>query len=126
MINQWTVIGRVGKEPDGRFIGSGSCVFNFPVATDRKWKDKQTGEWKKETDWVAVVAWNKQWIGDSLHKGDLVQVSGRGQLRSYDKDGQKHYVTELVAEQVINLSAAVNGKSGARTDQESHGGPSWD
>ncbi|HEY3739123.1 MAG TPA: single-stranded DNA-binding protein, partial [Bryobacteraceae bacterium] len=76
----------------------------FAVATSRRWKDQQTGEWKEETDWSNVVLWRQEAVGQYLTKGKQVYVEGRLQTRSYeDKDGQKKYATEVVAEEVILL-----------------------
>ena len=97
-------------------MSSGSTVHSFSVATDRSWKDKASGEWKKQTEWVNVIAWDKKFI-DKYSKGDLVWVQGRLQTRSYDKGGEKRYVTEVVAEDVKNFSAMLNGN---REDSVSH------
>jgi single-strand DNA-binding protein len=81
------------------------------VATESSWKDKNSGEWKKQTEWVRVVAWGKPWISDSLKKGDLVFVMGRTQTRDYESGGVKKQSTELVADDVKNLTVMVIGKN---------------
>jgi single-strand DNA-binding protein len=74
------------------------------VATNRRWKDQQTGEWKEETDWHRIVLWRQENVANYLTKGTQVYVEGRLQTRSYDdKDGKKVYMTEVVADNVILL-----------------------
>jgi single-strand DNA-binding protein len=121
MVNFVEVIGRVGRDPEGKYTPNGSSVHSFSVATDRRWQDK-SGEWKQETDWVAVSVWNKEWVGNGVHKGDLVRVIGRLQTRSYDKNGEKRYVTEVVAKEVRNLTTAVKGKEGRAEERAAEEG----
>lgn len=86
-------------------------MTRFAVATSRRWKDQQTGEWKEETDWSNVVLWRQENVGQYLTKGKQVYVEGRLQTRSYeDKDGQKKYSTEVVADEVMLLGG--RGDSG--------------
>jgi single-strand DNA-binding protein len=83
------------------------------VATNRRWKDQQSGEWKEETDWSNVVLWRAENLANYLTKGKQVYVEGRLQTRSYeDKDGKKVYATEVVAEDVILLGGQGGGRSG--------------
>lgn len=88
-------------------------MTKFSVATNRRWKDQQTGEWKEETDWVNVVLWRSENLANYLLKGKQVYVEGRIQTRSWDdKDGKKQYMTEVVADDVILLGGRGEG-SGA-------------
>jgi single-strand DNA-binding protein len=99
------IIGNVGKEPEMRFIQSGKPVTTFSVATNRVYSSAD-GERKEETEWFNVVVWNKlaELCNQFLGKGRLVYVEGRLRTRSWDgQDGQKHYRTELIAEQVTFL-----------------------
>jgi single-strand DNA-binding protein len=80
-------------------------VTQFTVAVNRNYKDAN-GEWKEETEWFRVVAWAQlaERTAEHLRKGNKVYVEGRLQTRSWeDKDGQKRYTTELVANQVTSL-----------------------
>jgi single-strand DNA-binding protein len=87
------------------------------LATNRRWKDQQTGEWKEETDWHNVVLWRSENLANYLTKGKQIYVEGRLQTRSYeDKDGKKVYFTEVVAEDVLLLSNRGEG-SGPGADQ---------
>lgn len=98
------LIGRLTKEVEGRYTPNGKCVASFTIAVDRPFKNQQ-GE--KETDFINIVVWGKQ--GENcmnyLSKGKLCCVDGRLQIRSYDgQDGQKKWITEVVAQDVRFLS----------------------
>lgn len=100
-INRVMLIGHLGADAETRQLESGS-VTAFSLATERKWKGKD-GEWKSETDWHRIVAWNSDKVATYLLKGKPVYIEGRLRQRSYDKDGEKRYVTEVVAENIILL-----------------------
>lgn len=103
-VNKVILIGHLGKDAETKFTPSGAAVTKFSVATNRRWKDQQTGEWKEETDWVNVVLWRSENLANYLLKGKQVYVEGRIQTRSWDdKDGKKQYMTEVVADDVILL-----------------------
>ena len=92
------LLGHLGKDAETKFTPSGSSVTKFSVATNRRTKDQQTGEWKDETDWANVVVWKAENLANYLTKGKMVWVEGRLQTRTYDdKDGKKQYFTEVVA-----------------------------
>ncbi len=101
MVNKVTLIGRLGRDPEIRFLPDGTGLANFSLATDRKWND-ETGTQRTETEWHTIIAWNKlgEVCNKYLAKGKLVYVEGRLQTRSWDTEGVKHYRTEIVAEQV--------------------------
>ena len=116
-INKVMLLGHLGKDAETKFTPSGVARSTFTVATNRRWKDQQSGEWKEETDWHNVVLWRSENLANYLLKGKQVYVEGRLQTRNYeDKEGQKRYVTEVVADDLILL--------GGRGD--SGGGPSGD
>ena len=103
-VNKVILIGHLGKDAETKFTPSGVSVTKFSVATNRRWKDQQTGEWKEETDWANVVLWRQENLANYLTKGKQVYVEGRLQTRSWDdKDGKKQYMTEVVADEVILL-----------------------
>jgi len=103
-VNKVILVGHLGRDAETRFTPAGVAVTSFSVATNRRWKDQQTGEWKEETDWSNVVLWRQENLANYLTKGKQVFVEGRLQTRSYDdKDGKKQYRTEVVAEDVILL-----------------------
>ena len=112
-VNKVILIGHLGRDAETKFTPSGAAVTKFSVATNRRWKDQQSGEWKEETDWANVVLWRQENLANYLTKGKQVYVEGRLQTRSYDdKDGKKQYMTEVVAEDVILLG----GRGGEGAD----------
>ena len=103
-VNKVILVGNLGRDAETRFTPSGVAKTTFSIATSRRWKDQQTGEWKEETDWHNVVLWRSENLANYLLKGKQVYLEGRLQTRNYeDKDGKKVYVTEVVAEEVILL-----------------------
>lgn len=105
-VNKVILIGHLGKDAETRYTPSNVACTNFTLATNRRWKDQQTGEWKEETDWHNVVLWRSENVATYLTKGKQVYVEGRLQTRAYeDKDGQKRYRTEVIADDVILLSS---------------------
>ena len=109
-VNKVILIGHLGREAETKFTPAGVAVTKFSVATNRRWKDQQTGEWKEETDWANVVLWRQENLANYLTKGKQVYVEGRLQTRNYeDKEGQKRYVTEVVADDLILLGGRGEG-----------------
>lgn len=100
-MNKVILIGRLGKDAEVKWTPSGVSVTRFSLATSEKWKDKTSGEWKEETEWHNVTQWRAENLAQHLTKGKMVAVEGKIKTRSYDdKDGQKRYSTEVVAEKV--------------------------
>jgi single-strand DNA-binding protein len=103
-VNKVILVGHLGKDAETKFTQGGTPVTKFTIATGRRWKDQQSGEWKEETDWHNVVLWRAENLANYLLKGKQVYIEGRLQTRSYeDKDGKKLWFTEVVAEEVILL-----------------------
>ena len=112
-VNKVILVGHLGRDAETKFTPSGASMTRFSVATNRRWKDQQTGEWKEETDWANVVLWRAENLAQYLTRSKQVYVEGRLQTRSYDdKDGKKVYATEVVADDVILLSGGGRGDSG--------------
>jgi single-strand DNA-binding protein len=112
-VNKVILVGHLGRDAETKFTPAGVAVTKFSVATNRRWKDQQTGEWKEETDWANVVLWRQENLANYLTKGKQVYVEGRLQTRSWDdKDGKKQYMTEVVADDVILLGGR-GGDAGA-------------
>ncbi|MBX9600870.1 MAG: single-stranded DNA-binding protein [Bryobacteraceae bacterium] len=110
-VNKVILIGHLGRDAETKFTPSQVAMTRFSVATNRRWKDQQTGEWKEQTDWANVVLWRSENLANYLTKGKQVYVEGRLQTRDYeDKDGKKVYMTEVVADDVILLGG--RGDSG--------------
>ena len=116
-VNKVILIGHLGRDAETKFTPSNVAVTKFSVATNRRWKDQQSGEWKEETDWANVVLWRQENLANYLTKGKQVYVEGRLQTRSWDdKDGKKQYSTEVVAEDVILLGGRDGGGGGGRDE----------
>jgi single-strand DNA-binding protein len=112
-VNKVILIGNLGRDAETAYTASQTAVTKFSVATSRRWKDQQSGEWKEETNWTNVVLWRGENLAPYLTKGKQVYVEGRLQTRSYDdKDGRKVYTTEVVAEDVILLGGRGDGGPG--------------
>ncbi len=109
-VNKVILIGNLGRDAETKFTSSGVPVTRFSVATSRRWKDQQTGDWKEETNWTNVSLWRQENVGQYLTKGKQVYVEGRLQTRSYDdKEGKKVYTTEVIADEVILLGGRNEG-----------------
>ena len=104
-LNKVMLIGNVGKDPDVNFTPSGVKVAQFRMATSETWKDKD-GAIQEHTDWHTVVAWRglADIVERLIHRGSRIYVEGKIQTRTYDdKEGQKRYVTEIVADNILLL-----------------------
>lgn len=120
-VNKVILVGNLGKDAETKFTPSGSARTTFSVATGRRWKDQQTGEWKEETDWHNVVVWRQENLANYLTKGKQVYIEGRLQTRTYDdRDGKKMYMTEVVADDVILLGGRGEGTGGGGGASEEH------
>ncbi len=106
-LNQVNIIGALGKDPELKNLDGGKVVCTFSVATSERHNEKTMTEWHK------VVVWGKlaELCAQYLSKGKKAFVQGRLQTRSWEKDGKKQYVTEIVAAKVLFLSPADVGPS---------------
>src|SRR3978361_663795 len=119
-VNKVILIGHLGRDAETKFTPGGAAVTRFSVATSRRWKDKDSGEWKEETDWSNVTLWRSENLANYLTKGKQVCVEGRLPTRSYeDKDGKKVYATDVVADDVILLGGQSEGGGGRGGDEYS-------
>lgn len=107
-VNKVTLIGTLGRDAETKFIPSGVPVTKFSVATSYRFKKGE--EWQEQTNWTNVVLWRSENVANHLLKGKQVYVAGRLETRSYDKDGQKVYTTEVIADEVILLGGAGGDK----------------
>lgn len=106
-VNKAIVLGNLGKDPELRHTQSGQAVTELTIATNERFKDK-SGEWQERTEWHRVVVWGRQAenAAQYLAKGRQVYVEGRLQTREWtDRDGNKRYTTEIVAQNVQYLSS---------------------
>src|SRR5258706_9283893 len=123
-VNKVILIGHLGRDAETAYTASQTAVTKFSVATNRRWKDQQTGEWKEETNWTNVVLWRGENVAPYLTRGKQIYVEGRLQTRSYDdKDGKKVWTTEVVAEDVILLGGRGEGGGPDEMSQEPRSAP---
>ena len=108
-LNRATLVGNVGKDPEVKYLPNGTMVTKFSLATNERYKDK-ADEWVDKTEWHNVVAWAKlaEIAEKYVKKGNQLFVEGQIQTRSWDKDGVKHFMTEINAKDLILLG----GKGG--------------
>ena len=101
-LNQVTLIGNLGADPEVKGGAGGTVVVKLRVATAESYKDKN-GEWKERTEWHPVVGFGRgaEAAAKLLTKGARVAIEGRLTHRTYEKDGQKRYSTEVVANRII-------------------------
>jgi single-strand DNA-binding protein len=106
MLNKVMLIGRLGADPEVRYMPSGGAVTTIRLATSRRWKDKQTNENREETEWHRVVFFARlaEIAGEYLRKGSQLYVEGRIRTQKWQgQDGQDRYTTEIVAEEMKML-----------------------
>ena len=111
-VNKAILVGNLGKDPEVRFTGTGRAVCKFPLATTTTWNDND-GNRQERTEWHNVIVWGKQGenCGKFLSKGRQVFVEGEIRSRSYDdKDGNKRYITEIIAQNVRFLGGQGGGR----------------
>jgi len=108
-MNRVMLIGRLGKDPEFRYTPSGVAMAKFTLATDR-WKKK--GQ-EQPPDWHRITVWSKlaEICAQYLTKGKMVMIEGRIEYGSYDKDGVKHYTTDIIAENLEMLGRQGEGES---------------
>ncbi|OLB30906.1 MAG: single-stranded DNA-binding protein [Acidobacteria bacterium] len=114
-VNRVILVGRLGRDPETRYTGSGQAVANFSVATDESYKDRN-GERQKRTEWHKIVVWGKQAeiAQQYLKKGSLVFIEGRIQSREWqDKEGQKRTSFEIVANNFRMLGGRADAAAAA-------------
>jgi len=113
-VNKVILIGNLGADPELRYTSGGTPVTDLRLATNRRFKGKD-GNWQDDTQWHRVVVWAKQAENckEYLSKGGSVYVEGRLQTRQWeDRDGNKRYTTEVVADTVQFLGGRGGGGGG--------------
>lgn len=109
MLNQAVLVGRITGEPEVKETESGKKVTNLTLAVPRSYKN-ENGEY--DTDFINCSLWNSiaESVSQYCHKGDLVGIKGRIQTDTYEKDGEKKFAMQLVAEKVTFLSSKATEK----------------
>lgn len=111
-VNKVILVGNLGADPEVRFTPGGQAVANFRMATTDSWTDRSSGQRQERTEWHRIVVWGKlgELCGEYLRKGRQCYVEGRLQTREWqDREGQKRYTTEIVANQVVFLGGRGDG-----------------
>lgn len=111
-LNRWTGIGRLGKDPELKYMPNGDAVVNFSIACGDDYKDQQ-GELVSRTEWVNIVAFKRlaEICGQYLLKGSQVYCEGKLRTRKYQtKDGADRYVTEVVIQELQMLGSKPAGE----------------
>ena len=130
-VNKVILVGNLGRDPETRYMPSGGAVTNASVATSNQWRDRDSGENKERTEWHRVVFFNRlaEIAGEYLKKGSKVYIEGELRTRDWERDGQKHYTTEIVANEMQMLDSrgemgggGFSGGNGAPGPTSSGGG----
>lgn len=125
-VNKVILVGNLGKDPEVRYMPSGSAICNITVATSRQWKDKTSGERQEETEWHRVALFDRlaEIAGEYLKKGRPVYIEGRLKTRKYtDKDGVERYTTEIIAAEMQLLGGREGGGGGSAGGDEMGSAP---
>lgn len=119
MINKVILLGNVGSEPEVRYVSEGVAVARFSLATSDNYTNKQ-GEKVENTEWHNIVVWRglAKVVEDYVTKGMRVYIEGKISYRSYEKDGETKYITDIIANDVKILTkkseSAGSGSSSAK------------
>ena len=111
-VNKVIIVGNLGKDPETRYMPSGSAVTNLRIATTEAWKDKQTGDQQERTEWHAVAMFGRlaEIAAEYLRKGSQVYIEGKLRTRKWqDKEGKDRYTTEIVADEMQMLGSKGGG-----------------
>lgn len=114
------IVGTLGKDPETRYMPSGSAVTSFSVATNESWKDKQTGEKQERTEWHNITMYGKlaEIAGEYLNKGSQVYLEGTLRTEKWqDKQGNDRYSTKVIADEMQMLG----GRASNQQHDNDHG-----
>jgi single-strand DNA-binding protein len=130
MLNKVQIIGNLGRDPESRSFANGGQVVNLRIATTKKWKDRNTGEVRENTQWHSIAIFADHacnYAMQYLKKGSKVYVEGALETRKWqDQSGQDRYSTEVVVRpydgQIVGLDRANGGGQRDQGGQQGHGG----
>ena len=111
-INKVILVGNLGKDPETRYMPSGSAVTNLTLATSESWKDKQSGEQQERTEWHKIAMFGRlaEIAAEYLRKGSQVYIEGKLRTRKWqDKEGKDRWTTEIVADEMQMLGSKGGG-----------------
>ena len=100
--NSITIVGNITRDPELRFTPSGQANARIGVAVNRRWQDKGSGEWNEATSFFDVICWRElaENVSESLKRGTRVIVTGRLEQRTWEQEGNKRSVVEIIADEV--------------------------
>ena len=124
-VNKVILLGRVGNDPDVKFMPSGNAVVNLSLATNRKFKNQESGSYEDKTEWHRVVFFNKpaETIGKYVRKGQQLYVEGRLQTRKLQyKDGIEKYSTDIISDNFtfVGSKADASDNFGSQKSQDNN------
>lgn len=104
-INQIILLGNITRSPELKYTQTGTAIFRFSIATNRQWTDKESGEKKEAVDYHNIIFWGKlaELVSQFTDKGSRILVQGRLQTRSWEKDGVKKYMTEIIGSDFVTF-----------------------
>ena len=119
-VNKVQIIGTLGRDPEMKYLPSGSAVVSVSVATDESYQDKQSGQKVEKTEWHRMTAFGKlaEIIGQYLKKGSKAYFEGKLRTNEYEKDGIKRYSTEIVISEMMMLDSQQQGQQPAQQPQQ--------
>lgn len=126
-INKVILIGNLGQDPDVRYMPNGGAVVNCSLATSNSWRNRETGEMHEKTEWHRLVMFGRlaEVAGEYLRKGSKTYIEGRLQTKQWEREGQKHYTTEVVVEemQMLDSRGSYERSEGQRQAPEESAAP---
>ena len=125
-INKVIIVGNLGNDPETRYMPNGNAVTRVSVATSETWKDRDSGNSNERTEWHRVVFFNRlgEIAGEYLKKGSKIYVEGQLRTNQWEKDGQKHYTTEIIGREMQMLDSRGEfggGQSGGQSGGQGGG-----
>jgi single-strand DNA-binding protein len=125
--NSVTIVGNVTRDPELRFTPSGQANARLGVAVNRRWQDRNSGEWNEATSFFDVICWRDlaENVSDSIKKGTRVIVTGRLEQRSWEQEGNKRSAVEIIADEIapsLRWATANVVKSERRSGGDQGGG----
>jgi len=122
-VNKVIILGTVGKDPEVKYMPNGTAVTQLSLATNRKVKNQESGNWEDTTEWHRVVFFDKkaEAIGQYIKKGRQLFVEGRMQTRKWEKDGVERYTTEIIAYEFSFVGNKSDYNEGESTSNKSEG-----
>ena len=120
-VNQATIIGTLGRDPETKTFQNGGSITSFSVAVNESWNDKNTGEKKEHTEWLNIVANGKlaEICAQYLKKGSKVYICGKIKTRKWqDQQGVERYTTEIIGSEMQMLDSKPTAAQGGYAPQQ--------